>query len=128
LERQFRLSHRAAPRRRLAEVATQDGLTRLLDGAALEEQARSLWQHAQLARLPVSLMLIDIDRFKVTTVTAPGGDRCLREVAAAIGAAAARRDGRSLHAHEDECAGGAPAIGRQAAAERRAAELPKTAS
>lgn len=51
-------------RRRLAEVATHDGLTGLLNRAALEEQARSLWQHAQGARLPVSVMLIDIDHFK----------------------------------------------------------------
>ena len=32
--------------------------------AALEEQARSLWQQAQVARLPVSVMLIDVDHFK----------------------------------------------------------------
>ena len=51
-------------RRRLAEVATHDGLTGLLNRAALEEQARSLWQHAHLSGLPVSVLLIDIDHFK----------------------------------------------------------------
>jgi len=80
-------------RRRLAEVATHDGLTGLLNRAALEEQARSLWQHAQIARLPVSLLLIDIDHFKAYNdrYGHQPGDRCLREVAAAIRAAACRR-------------------------------------
>ena len=80
-------------RRRLAEVATHDGLTGLLNRAALEEQARTLWQHAQLARQPVSLLLIDIDHFKAYNdrYGHQEGDRCLREVAAAIRAAACRR-------------------------------------
>jgi diguanylate cyclase (GGDEF)-like protein len=80
-------------RRRLAEVATHDGLTGLLNRAALEEQARSLWQHAQGARLPVSVMLIDIDHFKAYNdgYGHQAGDRCLREVAAAIHHAARRR-------------------------------------
>jgi diguanylate cyclase (GGDEF)-like protein len=80
-------------RRRLAEVATHDGLTGLLNRAALEEQARSLWQHAQVARLPVSVMLIDIDHFKAYNdrYGHQAGDRCLQEVAAAIRSAARRR-------------------------------------
>jgi diguanylate cyclase (GGDEF)-like protein len=80
-------------RRRLAEVATHDGLTGLLNRAALEEQARSLWQHAALAQLPVSVMLIDIDHFKAYNdrYGHQAGDRCLREVAAAIRDAAPRR-------------------------------------
>jgi diguanylate cyclase (GGDEF)-like protein len=80
-------------RRRLAEVATHDGLTGLLNRAALEEQARNLWQHARLARLPVSLMLIDVDHFKAFNdrYGHQEGDRCLREVAAAVRGAARRR-------------------------------------
>jgi len=80
-------------RRRLAEVATHDGLTGLLNRAALEEQARTLWRHAQTARLPVSLLLIDIDHFKPYNdrYGHQEGDRCLREVAAAIRGAARRR-------------------------------------
>ncbi|MBV8146438.1 MAG: GGDEF domain-containing protein [Gammaproteobacteria bacterium] len=80
-------------RRRLAEVATHDGLTGLLNRAALEEQARSLWQHAQLAHLPVSLLLIDIDHFKAYNdrYGHQEGDRCLREVATAVRSAARRR-------------------------------------
>ena len=80
-------------RRRLAEVATHDGLTGLLNRAALEEQARSLWQHAQVARLPVSVLLIDIDHFKAYNdrYGHQAGDRCLQEVAATIRSAVRRR-------------------------------------
>jgi diguanylate cyclase (GGDEF)-like protein len=80
-------------RRRLAEVATHDGLTGLFNRAALEEQARSLWQHARVARLPVSVMLIDIDHFKAYNdrYGHQAGDRCLRAVATAIRAAARLR-------------------------------------
>ena len=48
-------------RRRLAEVAMHDGLTGLLNRAALEEQARSLWQHAQV-RAPAGLGAADRHR------------------------------------------------------------------
>ena len=80
-------------RRRLAEVATHDGLTGLLNRAALEERSRSLWQHAALAQLPVSVMLIDIDHFKAYNdrYGHQAGDRCLKEVAGAIRNAAPRR-------------------------------------
>lgn len=79
--------------RRLAEVAARDGLTGLLNRAALEEQARSLWQHARVSGLPVSVMLIDIDHFKACNdhYGHPAGDRCLKEVAATISGAARRR-------------------------------------
>jgi diguanylate cyclase (GGDEF)-like protein len=80
-------------RRRLAEVAMHDGLTGLLNRAALEEQARSLWEHAQRAAEPVSVMLIDIDHFKAYNdrYGHQAGDRCLREVALAIRAAVRQR-------------------------------------
>lgn len=80
-------------RRRLAEVATHDGLTGLLNRAALEERAGSLWQHARLARLPVSVMLIDIDHFKAYNdrYGHQAGDRCLREVARTIRTAVQHR-------------------------------------
>jgi diguanylate cyclase (GGDEF)-like protein len=80
-------------RRRLAEVATHDGLTNLLNRAALEEQARALWQHARSARLPVSVLLIDLDHFKAYNdhYGHQAGDRCLREIAHAIRGAVHRR-------------------------------------
>ncbi len=80
-------------RRRLSEVALHDGLTGLLNRAALEEQARGLWRHAQLARLPVSVLLIDIDHFKAYNdrYGHQAGDLCLRQVASAIRGSVARR-------------------------------------
>ncbi|MBV8308443.1 MAG: GGDEF domain-containing protein, partial [Gammaproteobacteria bacterium] len=80
-------------RRRLAEVATHDGLTGLLNRAALGEQARSLWQHAHLSGLPVSVLLIAIEHFKAYNdrYGHQEGDRCLREVATAVRSAARRR-------------------------------------
>jgi diguanylate cyclase (GGDEF)-like protein len=70
-----------------------DGLTGLLNRAALEEQVRGLWQHAERDRLPVSVVLIDIDHFKAYNdrYGHQAGDRCLREVAAAVKLASRRR-------------------------------------
>jgi len=80
-------------RRRLAQVAMHDGLTGLLNRAALEEQVRSLWRHAERDCLPVSVVLIDIDHFKAYNdrYGHQAGDKCLREVAAAVKLAARRR-------------------------------------
>ena len=80
-------------RRRLSDVAMHDGLTGLLNRTALEEQVRALWRHAERDRLPVSVVLIDIDHFKAYNdrYGHQAGDRCLREVAAAVKLAARRR-------------------------------------
>ena len=80
-------------RQRLSDVAMHDGLTGLLNRAALEEQARGLWQHAQLAQLPVSVLLMDIDHFKAYNdcYGHQAGDECLRRVAATIRGAVQRR-------------------------------------
>ena len=80
-------------RRRLAEVAMHDGLTGLLNRAALEDQARSLWEHARRAGEPVSVMLIDIDHFKAYNdrYGHQAGDSCLREVAVTIRTVVRRR-------------------------------------
>jgi diguanylate cyclase (GGDEF)-like protein len=80
-------------RRRLSEVAMHDGLTGLLNRAALEQQARALWQHAQLTRMPVSVLLIDIDHFKAYNdhYGHQAGDRCLQQVAVSIRDSARRR-------------------------------------
>jgi diguanylate cyclase (GGDEF)-like protein len=80
-------------RRRLAQVAMHDGLTGLLNRAALEQQARSLWQHARLTHLPVSVLLIDIDHFKAYNdlYGHQAGDSCLTQVATAIRSIAQQR-------------------------------------
>jgi diguanylate cyclase (GGDEF)-like protein len=80
-------------RRRLVEVAMHDGLTGLLNRAALEEQTRKLWQQAVRDRQLVSVILIDIDHFKTYNdrYGHQAGDQCLRDVAAAVRRAARRR-------------------------------------
>jgi diguanylate cyclase (GGDEF)-like protein len=80
-------------RRRLADVAMHDGLTGLLNRAALEEQVRRLWQQAARDQIAVSVVLIDIDHFKSFNdrYGHQAGDQCLRDVAAAVRLAARRR-------------------------------------
>jgi diguanylate cyclase (GGDEF)-like protein len=80
-------------RKRLVEVAMHDGLTGLLNRAALEEQVRRLWQQAARDRQPVSVLLIDIDHFKAYNdrYGHQAGDQCLRDVARAVRTAARRR-------------------------------------
>jgi diguanylate cyclase (GGDEF)-like protein len=80
-------------RRRLVDVAMHDGLTGLLNRAALEEQTRKLWQQAVRDRQPVSVVLIDIDHFKAYNdrYGHQAGDQCLRDVASAVRRAARRR-------------------------------------
>lgn len=80
-------------RRRLAHVALHDGLTGLLNRAALEEQVRKLYQQAVRDRTSVSVVLIDIDHFKAFNdrYGHQAGDQCLRAVASAVRRAALRR-------------------------------------
>jgi diguanylate cyclase (GGDEF)-like protein len=80
-------------RRRLADVAMHDGLTGLLNRAALEEQVRKLYLQAARDQLAVSVVLIDIDHFKAYNdrYGHQAGDQCLREVASAVRRAARRR-------------------------------------
>ncbi len=80
-------------RRRLADVAMHDGLTGLLNRTALDEQVRRLWLQAIRDRLPVSVVLVDIDHFKAFNdrYGHQAGDRCLRDVAMAVRRAARRR-------------------------------------
>lgn len=80
-------------RRRLMEVAMHDGLTGLLNRAALETQVWQLWQQAARDRLPVSVVLADIDHFKAFNdrYGHQAGDQCLRDVATAMRRIAIRR-------------------------------------
>jgi len=80
-------------RRTLAEVATLDGLTGLLNRAAFETQIRRLWDQAARERVPLAVVMIDIDHFKAFNdrYGHVAGDECLRTVAQAIRQAASRR-------------------------------------
>jgi diguanylate cyclase (GGDEF)-like protein len=80
-------------KRRLAESATRDGLTGLLNRAAVDERLRALHQQAARDRVPIAVVLIDIDHFKPYNdrYGHPAGDQCLRVVASAVRHAARRR-------------------------------------
>jgi diguanylate cyclase (GGDEF)-like protein len=80
-------------RRRLAHVAMHDGLTGLLNRAALEDQVHKLWEQAARDKTSISVLLIDIDHFKAYNdrYGHQAGDKCLRDVATAVGRAARRR-------------------------------------
>ncbi|MGE0582178.1 MAG: diguanylate cyclase [Steroidobacteraceae bacterium] len=80
-------------RRLLREVATHDGLTRLLNRAALESEIHRIWQQAIRDRDVVTAVMIDIDHFKAYNdrYGHQAGDRCLRDVAQAIRRAAGSR-------------------------------------
>jgi diguanylate cyclase (GGDEF)-like protein len=80
-------------RRRLAHVALHDGLTGLLNRAALEDQVRKLYQQAARDRAAISVVLVDIDHFKAYNdrYGHQAGDQCLRSVACAVRDAARRR-------------------------------------
>ncbi len=80
-------------RKRLTEVAMHDGLTGLLNRAALEGQVRHLWRQAAREGIPVSVVLADIDHFKAYNdrYGHQAGDQCLRDVAAAMRRTSRRR-------------------------------------
>jgi diguanylate cyclase (GGDEF)-like protein len=79
--------------RQLTEVATHDGLTRLLNRAAFEDQIRRVWQQAQRDRQTVAVIMIDLDCFKAYNDRYGhiAGDDCLRRVSTALRDAARRR-------------------------------------
>jgi diguanylate cyclase (GGDEF)-like protein len=72
-------------RKLLAEVASHDGLTGLLNRSAFDAEMRRIWDGAARTREPVALLMLDIDHFKAYNdrYGHPAGDHCLRQVAAA---------------------------------------------
>ena len=79
--------------RQLTDVATHDGLTRLLNRAAFEDQVRRVWQQAQRDRQAIAVVMIDLDDFKAYNDRYGhlAGDDCLRRVCAALRDVARRR-------------------------------------
>ena len=79
--------------RQLTDVATHDGLTRLLNRAAFEDQVRRVWQQAQRDRQTVAVIMIDLDDFKAYNdrYGHVAGDDCLRRVCTALRDVARRR-------------------------------------
>jgi diguanylate cyclase (GGDEF)-like protein len=79
---------------RLNLIAHQDALTGLANRRRFDEALDREWRRAQREGAPISLVMVDIDRFKLFNdrYGHPCGDACLQKVAGAI-AGAARRPG-----------------------------------
>ncbi|MCA9632336.1 MAG: diguanylate cyclase [Myxococcales bacterium] len=70
----------------LRTSAATDGLTGLANRAHLDEVVEHEWRRAQRTREPLSLLLIDVDHFKLYNdhYGHPAGDRCLKAIAGAL--------------------------------------------
>ena len=82
----------AEANRRLQALAVQDGLTGLANRRAFDEALAKEHRRARREKKPLSLVMIDVDRFKAFNdrYGHPAGDDCLRRVAAAIAETAGR--------------------------------------
>ena len=71
----------------LARMATLDGLTNLHNRRCFDETLVREWRRCARAELPLSLLLVDVDRFKALNDSQghQRGDDCLRAVAAVLG-------------------------------------------
>jgi diguanylate cyclase (GGDEF)-like protein/PAS domain S-box-containing protein len=71
---------------RLAEMATTDGLTGLANRHAFDEALEQEWRRAIRGSQPLSLLLLDVDRFKQfnDSYGHQEGDQCLKVVAEVI--------------------------------------------
>ncbi len=71
----------------LVELASRDALTGLANRRAYEVAEQASWRFAAEARIPVGLIVVDIDHFKSYNdfYGHPAGDSCLRAVARCLG-------------------------------------------
>ncbi len=76
----------------LRALASTDGLTGLANRRVVDETLKREWRRAQRSGRPLSLLLIDVDYFKLFNdrYGHPAGDGCLKRVAAAVRGAARR--------------------------------------
>ncbi|MCA9642035.1 MAG: diguanylate cyclase [Polyangiaceae bacterium] len=70
----------------LRRNANTDGLTGLFNRAWLDHALTTEWRRARRSREPLSMLLIDVDHFKLYNdhYGHPAGDRCLQAVAEAL--------------------------------------------
>lgn len=76
----------------LRELTLTDGLTGVANRRAFDESLKTEWRRCARARVPLALLLLDIDHFKRfnDTYGHQAGDRCLQKVADAMRRAAMR--------------------------------------
>jgi diguanylate cyclase (GGDEF)-like protein len=86
------LRRRIAAERGQAALARQDRLSQLANRLGFDEALPLAWRRAGRERQPLSLLMIDVDKFKEFNdrYGHPEGDKVLTAIAAAIGAAARR--------------------------------------
>lgn len=72
----------------LTELSQRDGLTDLYNRRTFEQKAADLWHQAARSKTPLTLMLLDIDHFKLFNdcYGHPAGDECIRMVAGSLSA------------------------------------------
>ena len=78
--------------KKLANLATKDGLTGLANRRHFDDMLQQEWRRAERGGSPVSLLMMDVDNFKKFNdqYGHQAGDACLKTVATAIGAEARR--------------------------------------
>jgi diguanylate cyclase (GGDEF)-like protein/PAS domain S-box-containing protein len=77
---------------RLETLATEDGLTGVANRRRFDERVLEEWSRAYRERTSLALLIVDLDHFKKynDAYGHPGGDECLRTVAAILSAEAQR--------------------------------------
>jgi len=88
----------SAATRRLHDLSMLDPLTGIGNRRQFEDNLQRLWEDGLAKRQPLSMLIIDVDFFKLYNdgYGHPGGDRCLKQVAAALNETA--RAGQGLTA------------------------------
>lgn len=64
-DQQQELRLRQEDNSRLVHLATTDGLTGLKNHLTFQENLANLFERSRLCSLPLSLILVDVDRFKM---------------------------------------------------------------
>ena len=71
---------------KLDELASTDGLTGLLNRRKFDEEMRRLWRHSKRSGEPLSIIICDVDFFKMynDTYGHQAGDACLQSISSVI--------------------------------------------
>ena len=72
--------------KKLNELSTTDALTGIANRRLFDDKIASEWKRARRSQLPLSLIMIDIDHFKIynDSFGHQAGDECLKQVATAL--------------------------------------------